>query len=45
MGNKKNREGKVTLDLPESPYEEGGTVVSEKMLAKILFRCRIGAKK
>lgn len=41
---KKNREGNVTLDLPDSPYEEGGSVVSEKMLARVLMNARLGVK-
>lgn len=44
MGNKEKREGKITLDLPDSPYEEGGSVVSEKMLAQILLGARLGGK-
>lgn len=32
---KHNKIGKVTLDLPDSPYEEGGPVASEKTLVRI----------
>ena len=42
MKSKKNREGKVTLDLPEELEE--GAVVSEKVLAKILLNARLGVK-